>query len=1170
MEESESQLQEYFINLLVDNGYEYVEIKNERQLISNFENQLKIFNNGVDFDFNEVIDYLSQGDSNCKFDKLRNNFKGVSFIDFSDFSSNIFQVSEEISMSGDYYNRYDVTLLINGLPLVQIELKKPGVELIHAFNQIQRYNSHSYSGLFDLIQIFIISNKINTKYFFNNSNFKYNLTYNWKNNQDIESFTNSFLIKNNLMKILSNYIFKDSISDKYLMLRDYQINALESVYTNIDNNKNAYVWMSNNTGRSTTSFRLAELLKDNYNVIYITKDLLSKYPSSLTVKSKKEFLKAVDNQNLIVSTIKIILALDEDESKELRDNEFIFIFNEYEKHSQKYSPLNLMKLFKNSLFYCFTSTPIFDENIEFDRTTKSIFNNRIETYSFKDALLDKINLPIDVEYVDDENIDENYNLSSKKRIQEISNYIIKNHSKKTHNRMFVSMLIASSNTDLIMYYENLKNSDLSVVPILRLESNDIFESKPIRDYFEDYILEYNDNFNSDIVHRKTVDTRGISREFEEDVLQKFRNDEIDLLLVDESMFTNEFRVNILPNLKKDLLNTVYLDSNLNYGSLFEALTMVNLGGCKQKTQGNIVLFRDLRENIKKTIKLFSDNNSSETYVFKDSDYYLNGYNNLLTSLDDSNNFINDFKILSNYYEILNSFDDFEFTKEQYDEFNFLKDKFEGEKYTFESNKKVISKFNLDLIDQFSIDLNYLDKKDTNSEEISQEITENNLIFETTNNNLNISNTDKSVRLNVLNNNQNLSKTINVKNEYHIHIGGDNIQNKNNFNENLDLKELIHSNVDKTDDEYVKICPKCHEKYGEGDNFCSKHKEEAVSLVYIHDLIKICKKCGWKYPKEDNYCSKCGSDEPLSIEVMNIETYPNKYYNFYTYSNRYGEVQDLLSQTNIEKLINFEVSQEDFNNIIDNIKKTSKTILSYVIDEYNINLDSLDVLDKIFLYSKCFVKTEYKDGGGDLGHFEFNEIFIDDRATNAHQITTLIHELSHFLLAEILEQIVSLLLNTDKTDAVEAFVCYNLSNDELNYLVDEYCAHTVDGRFALYGYQDYGSYNNVLSRFKQVYGEDYIDVANGIGNTFAYYIKDIMSSYIDKDLRKEIKMEFSKINDLPEYSGLQNETDELFDWQRFSKSIQIMLTSKIDDLKENPQDMENLKRYAIKFKKNNEG
>ncbi len=380
----------------------------------------------------------------------------------------------------------------------------------------------------------------------------------------------------------------------------------------------------------------------------------------------------------------------------------------------------------------------------------------------------------------------------------------------------------------------------------------------------------------------------------------------------------------------------------------------------------------------------------------------------------------------------------------------------------------------------------------------------------------------------------------------------------------ELTELVFSK------DLVKVCPKCGIKYKKEDNFCSKHSE-LVRLIFVKDLVKICKKCGEKYPAAYDYCRNC--NEPLNYivdtpRIKDIETRPNSYYNFKDYSNRFAEVSDLLSEKNIEKLEKFNLDESQFDGIIENIKKTYKLILDNIIDDYQIDFESLSTVEKILLFSKSFVKTEYKEGGGDLGHFEFNEIYIDDRASNALQITTIIHELSHFLLAEIFEQIISVVLNTDKTDAVEALVCYTLVKDSFNYLVDEYCAHTVEGRYALLGYQDYGSYELALDEFKKENDEDLIEVANEIGNTFAAYIKSIISSFITEDLREDIKLEFNKINDPPKFSQLQYETSKIWEWNRFSEALRLMLKRKLEDILNNTDDFERLELYAVKFKKNN--
>ena len=388
----------------------------------------------------------------------------------------------------------------------------------------------------------------------------------------------------------------------------------------------------------------------------------------------------------------------------------------------------------------------------------------------------------------------------------------------------------------------------------------------------------------------------------------------------------------------------------------------------------------------------------------------------------------------------------------------------------------------------------------------------------------------------------------------------------------DLVKLVYVS------DLVKICPKCHKKYTKEDNYCGIH-DVAIELCYIKDLVKQCKACGSKYPEDYDYCIRCEWDEKLEVigqpdppkrnwEVKEINFKPNAHYNFKSYSNTFTELEDLLSDENIEKLFEFNILQTEFDDIINNIKLTYKLILDNLIEEYNLDFDGLHLLDKMLLFSKCFVKTDFKEGGGDLGRFAFNEIYIDDRLEDALQITTILHELSHFLLAEILEQVVSIILDTNKTDSLEGFVCYTLVKDDFNYLVDEYCAHTVEGRFAVLGYQDYGSYKEVLKRFSKDYTEAHIDVANTIGNTFAWYIKSIMESFISEDLREEIKDEFVKLNDSKKYGELKYETNDFLKWDKFKQAIKLILTSHIEEFISNPNDIEKLYAYSIKFKQSN--
>ena len=1145
--ESERQLQDYFIELLKSQGYEEISIKNEKQLISNFQTQLELFNNKKIYEFDEVLDYLCSGDRNSKFDKLRSSFNNLKFIDFSDFSANIFQVAQEITVSGDLTNRYDVTILINGIPIVQIELKNSSVELKSAFNQIKRYKLQSYSGLFDLIQIFIISNKVHTKYFFNDSNFNYDYAYEWLDKKDLESFTNSFLDRQNLMSVLSDYIFKDPLSNKYLMLRPYQVNIINDVKSQIDKNENAYVWMSYNTGRKTTSFRLAWELSSYYKVIYVNLNQRNIFPQKHVINSKKEFINAVDGNNLIVTNIRSIIPKD-DELDDFKDYKFIFIFDEYEKRYSRYSPTKLIDFYQNSLFYCFTSAPIFDENIIHDRTTKYIFSNQIDSYSFKDALADKTNLNLNVEFVGDENISPDCNLSSKSRLKSLANYIVENYNDKSNNREFKSILFASRKDDLINYYKYLKDSDINIAPILRYDSNDLFEEELVGDYFEKFILDYKDNYSSDIKYKKVVDTGKISNEYELDVVKRFENGEIDLVLVDESILNDKYKLNILGNLKNDLLNTIYLDCDLNYESLFEALTMVNEVGNSQKNQGNIVLFRDLRKNISDTIKLFTNNNSPCDYTLKDYNYYLDKYNQTLFKISNSKNIFEDYKELSNYFEILESFNSFEFSQNQIDQFNAYKDDFIHKNDDLNSSKTIIQSYKPCLIDQFTIDLAYIDELD--NEEIEIKTPE-------------VEKEDKGELNDSINSNnkQDFSKTVNIKNEYHIHVNEDNFLKEDDLID-YDFKEIMGEE----NKQLGKICPRCNLKYSNEYNYCSMHKGE-IKLVYITDLVKVCRSCGKRFPKDYNYCNECGCDQPLKFDVTKINTNPNRYFNFKIHSNKISDISQLLSSENIDKIENFYLTELQFNEIIENIKRTFQNIFNFLVDKYNIDLNELSTLDKIFLFSKSIVKTDYKEGGGNLGYYQFNEIHIDDRAPDALQITTLIHEMSHFFLSEIFEQILSIILDSDKTAAIESFVCYMLNKDHFNYLVDEYCAHTVEGRFSTFGYQDYSSYEQKCQEYIEEFSKEYYNLSKITGNTFAKYIKKIFEEFIDDRLRGDIKKEFERINDIPKYPSLQYETTATFNWTEFGKIINAMFKSSFDDILTDENNLIKLNEYKNEFLKN---
>ena len=285
--QSEAALEEGLIRTLVENSYERVVIKEEDNLRENFKRQLEKHNrrelelNGrtefTEAEFDRILLHLEGGTRFEKAKKLRDLYTlqtddgkniWVEFLNTKKWCQNEFQVANQITVEGRKKCRYDVTILINGLPLVQIELKKRGVELKQAYNQVQRYHKTSFHGLFDYIQIFVISNGVNTRYFANNPNGGYKFTFNWtdKGNNafnDLNMFANFFFDKCTLGKIISKYVVLHEGEKSLMVLRPYQYYAVEEIINRVENtNKNGYVWHTTGAGKTLTSFKAAQLVSE--------------------------------------------------------------------------------------------------------------------------------------------------------------------------------------------------------------------------------------------------------------------------------------------------------------------------------------------------------------------------------------------------------------------------------------------------------------------------------------------------------------------------------------------------------------------------------------------------------------------------------------------------------------------------------------------------------------------------------------------------------------------------------------------------------------------------------------------------------------------------------------------------------------------------------------------
>lgn len=295
-----------------------------------------------------------------------------------------------------------------------------------------------------------------------------------------------------------------------------------------------------------------------------------------------------------------------------------------------------------------------------------------------------------------------------------------------------------------------------------------------------------------------------------------------------------------------------------------------------------------------------------------------------------------------------------------------------------------------------------------------------------------------------------------------------------------------------------------------------------------------------------------------IKVKNIET---SYLKNDCYSNNLNSIEEFFTDKNIERIIECDVSYDDYLQILTDIKLNSSETFNNLINLYNLDFNELSIRDKVLLFSKSWVNTQFKSVGKLLGSYSFNTIKIDDRLSNSLIITSIIHELTHFLLEKILKEILMRILNTNDTPLISSYIKILLEDNDLNYLLDEFCAHTVEGRFALYGFQDYSSFNYKLNEISHLYSKEDIDYALVIANTFAYDIKDIIEEFIDDDLREDIKDEFLKLNSQPNYEPLKLEIESKLENNDFIESIAIILTSGIGEALNSG---EKLERYMKKY------
>ena len=659
MTQSEEILEQGLIKTLKEMSYEYISIKEEENLYANFKLQLEKHNRKelalhgrehfTDAEFDKILLYLEGGTRFEKAQKLRDlkEFElengervWIEFLNKHQWCQNEFQVSNQITVEGRKKCRYDVTILINGLPLVQIELKRRGVELKEAYNQIQRYHKTSFHGLFDYVQLFVISNGINTRYFANNPNSGYKFTFNWTDAQnvpfnDLRMFACSFLEKCNLGKMISKYIVLHE-GDKCLMvLRPYQFYAVEQILDRVQNtNKNGYVWHTTGAGKTLTSFKAAQLVSE---IDGIDKVLFVVDRHDLDTQTQSEYEAfepgAVDNTDntyklikrlsgdskIIITTIqKLNCAVTRDyynkHLQEVRNQKVIMIFDECHRSHFGDCHKNIVKFFNNLQIFGFTGTPIFAENAKQEHTTAEVFGDCLHRYLIKDAIADGNVLGFLVEYYKGQ---QDTDLFDEKRMTEIAQFILNNFNKSTFDGEYNALFAVQSVPMLLKYYKIFKslNPRIKIGAVFTFAANESqddnqtgmnqgFDNENVTaDELQNIMDDYNAMFD-------TAFTTDNFNAYYDDINLRMKKkkpdmEPLDLLLV-VGMFLTGF------DAKK--LNTLYVDKNLEWHGLIQAFSRTNRVLNEKKRFGKIVCFRDLKEKVDAAVKLFSNNNPNEFII----------------------------------------------------------------------------------------------------------------------------------------------------------------------------------------------------------------------------------------------------------------------------------------------------------------------------------------------------------------------------------------------------------------------------------------------------------------------------------------------------------------------------------------------------------------------------
>ena len=711
--QSEAQLENELIAQLQTLSYQKVKIQDETQLLSNLKQQIE-HSNGLPTlsptEWKQVISYLNSGTVFERAKKLRDKFP-VKFDDGSskhiyflseDPSKNRYQVTNQITVDHRGHNgrtsRFDVTLLVNGLPLIQIELKKRGMEIAEAFNQTQRYVREAYwagQGLFSFIQLFVISNGANTRYYSNGTS-HIDFAFPWadienKTINELVKFTDAFLSPQHITSMISKNMVLYEASKSLMVVRPYQIYAVEQiVHRAKTSDKNGYIWHTTGSGKTLTSFKASQIMMQLPDV---TKVLFVVDRNDLDTQTSREFnafkedsVDSTDNTStlvkqleqshdkLIVTTIqKLNRAISNDryakQIEYLKNENVIFIFDECHRSQFGETHQNIKKFFHQAQMFGFTGTPIFEENSQskagLKLTTNYLFDKCLHEYVIVDAIRDRNVLQFQIDYrgkytakgleantaynEDIEGIDTQELYDNPQRLEMITRYIVDTHDTKTRNRDFTGMFCVSSVNTLIQYYELFEK-----VQAEKQQQDKSFKPLTVATIFSYSTNEAVDpnNANTGLIDEESTDIPTQVNQSSRDQLDRYiaqYNAQFGTNFNSGDRFYAYYR-DIADRVKKKQLdvllvvnmfltgfdskplNTLYVDKNLKHHGLIQAFSRTNRVFNDKKPFGNIICFRNLKQATDEALALFSNKDAKKVVLVPNIEEIQQDYDEAVTKL----------------------------------------------------------------------------------------------------------------------------------------------------------------------------------------------------------------------------------------------------------------------------------------------------------------------------------------------------------------------------------------------------------------------------------------------------------------------------------------------------------------------------------------------------------